>query len=172
LPLALKEKLRLVDSLLVSVVVFEALVCPTVSLPNARLVALRVNGKSPVPESATVCGESGALSLTASDPVSDPAIEGVNVTLTVQDAPALMDDPQVLLSTAKLPVAVMELTVTAALLVFLSVTAFEALVVLTTWALKDRLNVEGKTMGLFATVKGNAANAAHDAPLGKLSTHT
>jgi hypothetical protein len=66
----------------------------------------------------------------------------------------------------------MELIVTLAVPVFLRVTAFEVLVVLTTCGLKAMLNGEGDTMGLSATVKGRAAKAAQVAPLGKLSTQT
>jgi hypothetical protein len=72
----------------------------------------------------------------ASEPVRDPAIDGVKVTLTVHVAPELREEPQVLLGTAKLPVAVMELTVTAAALVFLSVTSFDVLVVPTSCRLR------------------------------------
>jgi hypothetical protein len=157
---------------LVKVAVFTALVCPTLSLPNARLAGLIARGKSPVPDSPTVCGESGALSLIASDPVSDPATAGVNVTFTVHDAPAAIDDPQVLLATAKFPVAAIELTLTAAELVFFNVTDFAAAVVFTSCGLKARLSGVGVTIGLLATVKGKAAKAAQLAPLGKLSTHT
>ena len=92
--------------------------------------------------------------------------------MMVQDAPELSEAPQLLLETAKFPVAVMELIVTLAVPVFLRVTAFEVLVVLTTCGLKAMLNGEGDTMGLSATVKGSAAKAAQVAPLGKLSTQT
>jgi hypothetical protein len=172
LPLALKPKLNVVDSLLVSEIVFAVVVCPTVSVPNESVAGLMVSGRFPVPLSATVCGESGALSLMASEPVSAPEIAGLNVTLTVQDAPALIDDPQVLLAIAKFPVVAIEFTLTLAVLVFFSVTAFEALVVFTNCALKDKLSGAGNTIGLSATVKGSATKAAHEAPLGKLSTHT
>ena len=131
-----------------------------------------MSGKLPVPESETVCGESGAASVMASEPVSAPEIEGVKVTFTLQDAPAPMAPPHVLLEMAKFPVAAMELMFRAAVLVFFKVTVFDALVVPTICGLKARLRGEGLTMGAFATVKGNAANAAHGAPLGKLSTHT
>ena len=49
---------------------------------------------TPVPDSATVSGLPGALLLTDSVPVADPAAVGANVTLTVQEAPAASEVPQ------------------------------------------------------------------------------
>lgn len=86
--------------MLVRVTVFAVEVFPTVTVPNDSVDALKLRGKLPVPLSATVCGESGALSLTASEPVIDPEIAGLKFTFTVHDAPAANDDPQVLLATA------------------------------------------------------------------------
>jgi hypothetical protein len=60
--------------------------------PSARSVVELV----PVPDSATVSGLPGALLLTDSVPVADPAAVGANVTLTVQEPPAAMELPQVL----------------------------------------------------------------------------
>ena len=100
MPLALKPKLSVLLSLLVSVTVFAVDVWPTVTVPNDRVDALRLNGKLPVPLNETVCGESGALSLMASDPLIDPEIAGLKFTFTVHDAPMASDDPQVLLATA------------------------------------------------------------------------
>lgn len=161
-----------VDSLLVNVAVLAAVVCPTVAVPKAKAAGLMVSGRSPVPESATVCGESGDESLMAREPVSAPAMEGVKFRLMAQDAPAFSDEPQVLLAMTKFPVTVMELMVRLAEPVFLSFTAFVVLGVFTTCGLKARLIGEGNTIGLSATVKGSAAKAAQEAPLGKLSTHT
>ena len=108
----------------------------------------------------------------ASEPIKAPAIDGVKVTLTAHVAPELREEPQLLLSMAKLPVAAIELILTEVALVFLSVTGFDALAVLTSCGLKARLNGEGDTMGVPATLKGRAANAPQAAPLGKLSTQT
>jgi hypothetical protein len=149
-----------------------AVVLPTVSVPNDSLAGLIVSGRSPVPFKLTTCGESGALSLIANEPVRAPETDGLKVTFTWQDAPAFSEDPQVWLKTAKLPVAVIELMLTALELVFFNVTVFDALVVPATCAAKATLNGEGETIGLLATVNGNAANAAQLAPLGKPSTHT
>src|ERR1700678_216948 len=49
---------------------------------------------TPVPVSATVSGLPGALLLTDSVPVADPAAGGANVTPTGQEAPAASDVPQ------------------------------------------------------------------------------
>src|SRR5271155_2910780 len=106
----------------------------------------------------------------ASEPVSAPAIEGVKVTSTAQDAPDLSEAPQVVLAIAKFPVTAMESMLTLAELVFFSLTAFAALVVPTISAGKTSLNGEGVTIGLLATVNGSAAKAAQEYPLGKLST--
>ena len=67
----------------------------------------------------------------ASDPVMAPGTDGVKVTFTLQDPPAFNDEPQVFPLIAKFPVAAIELMLTAAALVFLNLTDFAALVVLT-----------------------------------------
>src|SRR5258708_38188324 len=110
------------------------------------------------------------MSLSAGDNVRDHEIAGLKLTFTVHEAPTLSDDPQVLLGTAKFPVAVIELIVTLAEPLFLRVTVFEALVVLTSSELKLRVCGVGVTMGALATVKGNAPKAAQAAPEGKFST--
>jgi hypothetical protein len=84
----------------------------------------------------------------------------------MQVAPAASEDPQVLLAIAKFPLAAMDSTLTAALLVFFSLTIFAALVVPTTCGVKASLNGVGNTIGLLATVNGSAAKAAHEYPLG------
>jgi hypothetical protein len=131
LPLAENARFTVVDSLLVRVEVFAALVFPTISVPKERAAGFRVSGRFPVPESETVCGESGALSMIAREPLSGPATVGVKLMLTVQEAPAARLDPQVLLATAKFPVTAIEVMLTEIALVFLNVTALVALVVLT-----------------------------------------
>jgi len=157
LPLVEKEKLKLVVWLLVRVTVFEAEVLPTVSLPKLSELLLSVSGRLPVPLRATVCGESGALSLIASVPVRDPLTEGEKVTSTVHLAPAARLDPHLLLETEKLPVARIELMVTDDALVLVSVIALELLVDPTTVSLKDSDSVEGLMSGALATLIGNSA---------------
>ena len=91
--------------------------------------------------------------------------------LTTQDAPEFNGVPQVVLRTAKLPVVSMELIFTLAP-VLVSLTAFEVLVVPSACGLKETLDGDGEMIGLLATAKGRAANAAQGAPLGKFSIHT
>ena len=65
-------------------------------LPEAMLSPSE--GFSPVPESATVCGLSGALSVIVRLSVRLPVAVGVKVTLTVQFAPGVSAVPQLLVS--------------------------------------------------------------------------
>jgi hypothetical protein len=159
-----------VESLLVRATIFAAEVVPTATEPKAKVVGLKVYGNSPVPLSATVCGESGALSMMASEPVRAPAIDGVKVTVTLHTPRALIVEPQLLLATAKFPVAVIELRLTSDGPLFVILMDFEALVVFATCGLKTRLGGEGVTVGALATVNGRNPNAAQLAPLGKFST--
>ncbi len=89
----------------------------------------------PVPVSATVVGLFEALLAMVSVPVRVPATVGVNVTLTVQEALAAMDDPQVLVC-EKSPVAVTPETDAAALPVLVTVTVCALLVVPGAWLAK------------------------------------
>jgi len=97
LPLAADVRFSAAVELLVRVTIFALLVVPTVCVPKASLVGPKVSGRSAVPLSATVWGESGALSVRINDPVSAPATSGAKLTCTVQDLPALSTDPQVLI---------------------------------------------------------------------------
>ena len=63
-----------------------------VGLPAARLVLVV---PAPVPDSATVNGLFVALPLTVSVPVRVPDAVGRKLTLTVHDAPAAIELPQV-----------------------------------------------------------------------------
>jgi hypothetical protein len=53
-------------------------------------------GATPTPVSATVCGEPVALSARLNEAVSVPAVEGLKVTVMVQEALVANDVPQVL----------------------------------------------------------------------------
>ena len=81
----------------------------------------------PVPDRATVSDGLLALLATVRLPEAAPAAVGLNVTLAVQDAPAAIELPQVLVS-ANGAVAVTEETAAAAVPVFLIVTACAAVV--------------------------------------------
>ena len=65
-------------------------------LPEATLSASV--GLVPVPVSVTVCGLSGALSVTMRVPLLIPALVGVKVTLTSHDRPAPTELPHVFVS--------------------------------------------------------------------------
>src|SRR3954447_1862879 len=64
-----------------------------VGLPAARLVGVV---PAPVPDSATVAGLLVALLVIVSEPVRVPDAVGRKLTLTVQEAPAAIEVPQVL----------------------------------------------------------------------------
>ena len=82
---------------------------------------------TPVPDSATVSGLPGALVATDRVPVSGPPLVGANFTLTVQEPPAAMELPQVLVW-VKLPVTLTEETETALVPGLVTVTVWAALV--------------------------------------------
>ena len=119
-----------------TVTVCAALVEPTFVEANVRLVGLAVNvavpAAVPVPVNATVNGLLVALPVTDTEPVRVPAAVGVNFTVTVHDAPAAIDEPQVFVC-EKSPVAATPETVAAAVPVLVTVTACVALVVPTVW---------------------------------------
>jgi hypothetical protein len=81
-------------------------ICPIVTLPKAMLLgpATSCPPVAPVPARLTTCGFCGALSVNDTVPVRTPTAVGVNVTFTVQFAPATSVAPQ-LLDWAKSPVA-------------------------------------------------------------------
>ena len=87
----------------------------------------------PVPERATVCVPT--LSATERVPLSDPVVVGVKVTEMVQLAPAVKVEPQVLVS-AKLPEALMPLTLSVALPLLVRVRDLEELAVFSSCAAK------------------------------------
>jgi hypothetical protein len=70
------------------VTVLAALVVPTSSLVNVKLVGETVTGAVPVPVRAIDCGLLEALSVTVSDAVALPKADGVNVTVILQLFPA------------------------------------------------------------------------------------
>lgn len=102
-------------------------------------------GAVPVPERATVSVTPPALTVRAPD--SAPTVVGENVTLTVHDPPAAIDEPQLLVS-AKLPVVEIDETLTAELVGLETVTLCAALVVPVT--AEPKLSA----LGLACTVEG------------------
>jgi hypothetical protein len=131
---AIEVKLRAAVPEFVSVTAWAALVLPTVSAANVRLVGESVTagavttGAAPVPVNNTVCGEPIALSVTLTVPVLLPAAVGVNVTDRVQVPLAARLEPQFWL-TAKSPETTIEVRANAALPEFVSVTVWAVLVV-------------------------------------------
>jgi hypothetical protein len=89
---------------------------------------MEVDTATPVPVSATVCGEPVALSAKLSEALSAPAAVGLKVTETVQDPPAARF-PQLLVwvnEEGLEPPVIMLVRVSAAFPVFLSVTVCAA----------------------------------------------
>jgi hypothetical protein len=113
---------------LVTVTVFDAAVLPTAVLGKERLAGDALStgpGAVPVPVRLTVLVTPPALMVTL--PVLAPVAVGENVTLTVQELLAAIDDPQLLVS-AKGPLAVMDETEAAALVGLETVTLCAVLV--------------------------------------------
>lgn len=121
---------------LLSVTVWTALAAPTSTVPNARLVELRLTtgAETPVPLRLTLCGLPAALSATVSLALIAPAAVGAKVTEIVQLALALRLLPHVVVvpkSRGLVPVVVMLLIFRVAFPLLVSVTVFAALVVFT-----------------------------------------
>ncbi len=106
----------------------------------------------PVPDSATVSGLPGALLATDRLPEAAPPAVGVNVTLTVQEAPAASEDPQVFVSANGAPVET-EDRLAVAVPVLDTVTVWAALADPTAWLPNDREAGEAVSIGpeLFVT---------------------
>jgi hypothetical protein len=98
-------------------------------LAEVGWLSARFTEPAPVPVSDTVLGLFVALLVMVRLPVWLPAAAGVNVTLTVQEALAAIDAPQVLLS-AKSPLAAIWDIDTAVDPVLFTVTVCALLVVL------------------------------------------
>jgi len=82
---------------LVRVTAWAVVVVPTDWLPKDRLLGEKVTaGAVPVPERITVCRLPAALSVMVSAAERLPLADGVNVTLSVQLAPAASELLQVL----------------------------------------------------------------------------
>jgi hypothetical protein len=115
-----------VGCLLVTVTVFAALVAVTATLPNTSVAGVTVTGTTPLPASDTVCGLLFALSVIVRVPVRLPVAVGVNVTLTVQFAPAATEVPHVFVC-AKSPETAIDDTLSAVPRLFVTVSVFTTL---------------------------------------------
>ena len=123
----------------------------SVADPPAELIVKELDvGDSatvvPVPVRDTVCGEPEALSVRVRLPMRVPPAVGANVTDMVQLAPAATLDPQVL-DSAKSPVEAIDVTLSAAAPLLVSVTVCAALVVPVFCAAKVRLVGENAAAG-------------------------
>lgn len=120
-------------------------------LPNAKLEGLRdTPGAVPVPLSVMVCIPPLASSLIVTTPARTPVPVGVNVTATVQVAPAARDvefEQLELASRVKSPLAARPLMWSELLPVFVSVTVCAAAVVPTTVLPNVRLDGFSDTPG-------------------------
>src|SRR6266581_1476618 len=129
----------------------------TVKLPVFPFFTVTVAGavsvkSQPVPVNGTVCGLPPALSVTVSVPVRAPTAVGANVTLMVQFALAASvpgSVPHVFVC-AKSPEVAIELMVNPAVPVFVSVTIFAALVVVSNWPPNARVVGANPTPGAAA----------------------
>ena len=114
--------------------VFGRLVVPTVCAAYVALPGVNATGGMPVPESGTVCGLFGALSVIVMLPVRNPSCVGVNLTLIMQLAPAASVLPHgfELVTCAKSPLVAMLVMFSVAFPELVSVTFFPVEVVFTT----------------------------------------
>ena len=101
-------------------------------MPKASVAGATVACATPVPVNETACGLFAAESVTVRLPDSAAAVEGVNVMLIVQLAFEARDALHVVAVFAKsaelVPLITVEEMVTATVVLFESVTIFEALV--------------------------------------------
>ena len=138
---------------LVRVSVCAALVAPTGSEANVKLVAesVTLGSRTPLPVNGTLWGEFGALSAMLMDARRAPAAVGVKVTLREQPAPTAKVAMQVLLVMAKSPALVpareVLVIVNEAWPVFVTTRESAALVVLTGASGNARLVGERVTAG-------------------------
>src|ERR1022692_605069 len=139
---------RIPRPVLVSVTFLAALVVKIVWSGKVKLVGENVTaGDTPTPESGSVWGLPGALSVTETEPDRVPVVLGVKVTLIVQLAPGFTVPPQVFVW-ANGPVTVVVPTVRIPRPVFVSVAFIAGLVVLIIWLGKARpLGGESVTRG-------------------------
>ena len=110
------------------VTVLAVLVLPTATVLKLKLLVESVTGALPVPVRLTVCGLVIAVSVNVRTPAAEPRAVGVNVTPTVQLAPAATLAPHVLLATANGPLAVILVKLSATFRRFVTVTVLAELV--------------------------------------------
>ena len=147
---------------LVKVTVCGALVVPTGSDANVRLVGLSVTlgSRMPLPDKVKLWGELEALSTMLTEARRAPAAVGVKVTANAQPAPAARVAGQVFCETVKSPefspVTVMLVIAREALPEFVRMTDRGLLVAFTGWSAKVRLAGTRLTVGAAAPVPARA----------------
>jgi len=140
--------------LLARVNTFATLLVPTVVIGNVLLAGVSVTGTMPVPESGTVCGLPGALSVMVKVPVRAPSWVGVKVIVILQFFPGARVLPHGLVDVvcAKSPLVAMLLIFSVAFPVLVRITLFPTLVApLTTFPKASEVG-ERVTTGPLATV--------------------
>ena len=133
----------------VNVTDLAALVVPTAAVPKFSEAGER-ESCVPVPVRVTVCGLFAASSLKVNVPLPTPITVGMKVTLTVQLASAVTVVPQVLLLMAKSPLMVILLIFSVLVPVFVSLTTFAALLVLSTLLPNASFVADSVTAGVLA----------------------
>jgi hypothetical protein len=108
-------------------------------LANAILPGETLTGAEPVPVRLTVCGLFVALSVNVKVPPTAPTVVGENVTPTVQEAPAAILAPQLLVATAKPALATILAKLRGTFSWFVRVTVLAALVLPTTTVARFRV---------------------------------
>jgi hypothetical protein len=145
---ATPEIVNVAFPVLVTVIVCATLVVPVVWLPKFKLTLEKPIAGAvalvPIPDKRITCGLPVALSTMTTDPRSAPVAVGVKVTLIVQVAEAATEVQ--LLVCAKLPLAVMPITVSVAPPLLVRVMVFPALAVLIAWAPKFKSIAERLTV--------------------------
>jgi hypothetical protein len=129
-------------------------VCAALVLWSGSVGKVKLSGESdargaeiPVPDSGTVCGLLGALSVKVTEPTAAPLVVGVNVTLKVHTPPTAKDTPQVLAETANGPLAVIEVKASANVPLFEIVTVCGRLAVFNACEPKLKMVGDSPTMG-------------------------
>jgi len=130
------------------VAIFDALVFPTTVLAKRTFSGISLIAATPVPVRVTDCGLLVALSVNVKEALLAPVAVGANATPIVQEELAAMVVPQVLDEIAKspglAPVKPTLDTVTATVLLLVTVTIFAALVVVK--CVFGNSNEEGETV--------------------------
>jgi len=106
---------------------------PTATFPKLRLVGETLAWRIPVPDKVIFCGLLVALSEIEMDWLADPVTVGANVAVIVQNALRISEPGQLCVIVNGAEDGVMLLMMSVVVLVLVSLTDFDALVVPTAW---------------------------------------